>query len=163
MSNFFSIDSDKTFPFFCEACLMGKPTSEQSPDPRYCLSCFDFLLEEVERDTSRHERQWKPYTSSEDTAHIPNHVRPIMSTPNRKISEVDSFRPRGRPGSYKKHTLPEDTIKQLSKEGLGSKAIATRLKNENGIQVSYKTIQRVLSGIRRHSQDDKEHLERLYV
>lgn len=34
--------------FFCEACLIGKPLEEQSPDPRYCQSCYVFLLHESE-------------------------------------------------------------------------------------------------------------------
>lgn len=40
--------------------------------------------------------------------------------------------------------LPQNKIKGLYKQGLGSKAIATRLKRE-GYKVSYKTVQRLLS------------------
>ena len=47
-------------------------------------------------------------------------------------------------GCYKKKDLPEDYIMQLADAGMGSKAIATRLKSELGIEVSYKTIQRLL-------------------
>ena len=42
--------------------------------------------------------------------------------------------------------LPDYEIKQLHNNGMGSKAIAAQLKREHGIDVSYKTVQRVLSG-----------------
>ena len=32
--------------FWCEACLIGKPGSDTSPDPRYCQDCYGFLLKE---------------------------------------------------------------------------------------------------------------------
>jgi len=32
--------------FFCQVCLTGKPLDDQSHDPQYCLSCFEFLLNE---------------------------------------------------------------------------------------------------------------------
>ena len=49
----------------------------------------------------------------------------------------------------KHRRLPEDLIKQLSRKDMGSKAIAAKLKRDKGIKVSYKTIQRVLSGERK--------------
>ena len=45
----------------------------------------------------------------------------------------------------KHRSLPDDLIEQLAGEGMGSKAIAAKLKGESGIEVSYKTIQRRLS------------------
>ena len=71
-----------------------------------------------------------------------------MSTLNPPNLTVDNFRPTGRPKTYKKRLLPDDKIRQLHKDGMGAKAIATKLKREKGIIVSYKTIQRVLSGER---------------
>lgn len=32
--------------FFCQACLEEKPTGEQSPDRRYCQSCYNFLQQD---------------------------------------------------------------------------------------------------------------------
>ena len=49
----------------------------------------------------------------------------------------------------KRQRLPRGIILELHKDGLGSKAIATQLKTKQGIVISYKTIQRVLSGERR--------------
>ena len=72
-----------------------------------------------------------------------------MSTPDEKPVIVDKFKPRGRLKHYKKRELPEGLIRQLHGQGMGSKAITTKLKEETGIQVSYKTVQRILSGERR--------------
>lgn len=48
---YFSSDRDRTIiearGFFCKACLVGKLASEQSPDPRYCQGCYEFLSAEV--------------------------------------------------------------------------------------------------------------------
>ena len=77
-----------------------------------------------------------------------------MSTSDDKKTTVDIIKPsvakvtRGKRGP-KHRDLPGDLIKQLAGEGMGSKAIATQLKKEQGINVSYKTIQRVLSGERK--------------
>lgn len=71
-----------------------------------------------------------------------------MSTLIEEPTTVDKFKVSGRPKTYKKHPLPDNKIKQLHEEGTGYKAIATRLKNEQGITVSYQTIKRVLSGQR---------------
>ena len=39
--------------FFCQACLVGKPATERSPDLRYCQGCYEFLKEESERISSK--------------------------------------------------------------------------------------------------------------
>lgn len=69
------------------------------------------------------------------------------SISNEPSVTMDIFRPRGRPKHYEKRELPEELIRQLSSEGMGSRAIASTLKKRD-IIVSYKTIQRVLSGER---------------
>jgi hypothetical protein len=46
----------------------------------------------------------------------------------------------------KHRQLPDDSIRQWASEGAGSKAIASKLKAEHGITISYKTIQRRLKG-----------------
>ena len=76
-----------------------------------------------------------------------------MSTLNDKNSKVDIIEPsvakvtRGKRGPKQK-PLPQELIEQWASEGMGSKAIASQLKRGQGIDVSYKTIQRVLSGQR---------------
>ena len=70
-----------------------------------------------------------------------------MSISNEPSVTMDNFRPRGRPKAYEKRELPEELIRQLSSEGMGSRAIASTLK-KRAIIVSYKTIQRILAGER---------------
>ena len=74
-----------------------------------------------------------------------------MSTLESKKSEVDIIQPPvaitaiGKRGP-KFTELPDDLISQWAGEGMGSKAIAARLYDQ-GIFVSYKTIQRRLQGV----------------
>lgn len=77
-----------------------------------------------------------------------------MSTTKDKKSSMDIIKASvvtkeeiGRRGP-KKHQLPEQLIWELHNEDMGSRAIASKLKREQGIDVSYRTIQRVLSGER---------------
>ena len=46
-NRYFDIKRDmaiaKAGGFFCQACLVGKPAGEQSPDGRYCQGCYAFL------------------------------------------------------------------------------------------------------------------------
>ena len=51
---------EKAGSFFCEACLIGKPTSEASPDPRYCQDCYDFLTEEAKLLSGTRRPKWVP-------------------------------------------------------------------------------------------------------
>jgi len=140
--------------FFCQACLMGKSAAEQSPDQRYCQLCYDILLKEVEMLTGHQRAEWKPEIATKTTATVSQVGGGIMSTLERKNIEVDIIHPptmsraSGKRGP-KPRPLPEDVIKLLAGEGMGSKSIAARLKAEHDIKASYKTIQRVLSGERK--------------
>ena len=76
-----------------------------------------------------------------------------MSTLESTKNTVDiispSARSRANSGRGRRHkALPVELITQWAGEGMGSKAIASKLSNELGIKVSYKTIQRLLSGER---------------
>lgn len=150
--------------FFCEACLVGKSIIEQSPDSRYCRGCHGFLLKEAEILPDNKHPKWVPKAQSKkDSIGKIGHQKPIqvsgdmvlnMSTLNGKKSEVDIIPPLVATRTVlrrgpKHRQLPEDLIRQLAGEGMGSKAIATRLKIEYGRKISYKTIQRVLSGERK--------------
>jgi hypothetical protein len=140
--------------FWCEACLVARPLDNQSLDPRYCMSCYDFLNKEAEmlKETGTWRRPgWIAADCSnakigakkdEDT---PTPIPRNMSTLKDEKSTVDIIRPRMGKRGPKKKELPYDEIEQLYQDGMGAKAIATQLKRKRGIKVSYKTIQRLLA------------------
>jgi hypothetical protein len=144
--------------FWCESCLIAKALSDQSPDERYCQSCYDFLFGEADilqeknslafRITSP---DWLPqdgrksnFSPLKTPTPIPNHSQNLSTSKKEKIT-VDIFQPRTRKRGPKKMELPEKKIREMSKAGIGSKAITGRLRAEYGIHVSYKTIQRLLA------------------
>jgi len=141
--------------FSCQACLVGTPAAEQSPDPRYCQTCYDILFKEAGMLSGGKRPAWipkpqKPEKAGKKQYRIPQHGDGIMSTLESKKFEVDIIHPPDATRTSvkrgpKHRPLPEGLINLLAGEGLGSKAIAARLKTEFGITVSYKTIQRVLS------------------
>lgn len=142
--------------FWCNACLIARPLDDQSPDKRYCFGCYNFLLKEAEMLSPKQGRpQWLPQAGelTKKTADVSGHTPLIMSTLESKEIKVDiiqssvSARPIVKRGP-KHRDLPEGLIRQLANEGMGAKAIATRLTGE-GVTVSYKTIQRLLSGQRK--------------
>lgn len=153
---YFDIKKDLTHPCWCEACIVGKKQREMSLDPRYCQGCYELLVADAELQKGGTRRpSWiprpslgvtilggeKPKHSLEDT-HKENAIK---STSNEKHARVDKIRPSPLKRGRKQRKLPEELIRQLhDNEGLGSKAIATKLK-EQGITVSYKTIQRLLA------------------
>ena len=65
MSDYFNIKRDiaieRAGGFWCEACLVSHPLSKQSADPRYCSSCFKFLMDEAKLlPPSRGKPTWVP-------------------------------------------------------------------------------------------------------
>jgi len=161
-SGYFDVKRDiaieKAGGFWCHACLVSHPAREQSPDPCYCQGCYDFLLKEAETLTGHIKKpEWLPEASSKTAktaSPVSQYGGEIMSTLENPKNEVDIIHPSvatrtlGKRGPKHKK-LPEDLIGQLSAEGMGPKAIASKLKRELGIDVSYKTIQRLLSGERK--------------
>ena len=154
-NKYFDIKRDMAFPFFCQACLVGKPESERSEkDARYCNFCQPVI--EAEYAMQGRLTRYKPAKPESikslelfvDKDIYPAEEKAKMSTLNSPSLTVDNFRPQGRPKTYKKKILPEGQIRQFHNEGMGPKAIATKLKREQSIAVSYKTIQRILSGER---------------
>jgi hypothetical protein len=99
----------------------------------------------------------RPKLESEKQWGIPTDGAGNMSTLKRDKSEVDIIQPQGRELAHNKkrgpkhRELPGEFIMQLHEDGLGAKAIASRLKAEQGIWVSYKTIQRLLAGERKRT------------
>jgi len=133
---------------FCHACLDDKPATEASPDPRYCQGCYDFLLKEAELLPVGKHPQWAPRTPQKP---VVEPVQPASGAGHNNtgtpigsgiMSTVKANNKRG----PKHKALPVELIVQWVGEGMGSKAIASKLNNELGIKVSYKTIQRLLSG-----------------
>ena len=151
------IEIERADGFFCEACLVGEPRDDMSPDPRYCQSCYEFLLKEAEmlRGTTKRP-MWipKPQKGRKRQYQVSSVGDRIMSTLENPKNEVDiirrsvATRTLGKRGPKHK-PLPEDVIRRLSAESMGSKAIVAKLKTELGIDISYKTIQRLLSGERK--------------
>lgn len=152
--------------FFCHACLDDKPATEDSPDPRYCQGCYDFLVKEAEMLSGGKRPAWIPKEGKighQKSIQVSGDVVLNMSTLNDKKFEVDIIQPsvgkvtREKRGP-KQQALPQELIKQWAGEDMGSKAIASRLNSELGIKVSYKTIQRVLSGERQFDKQTENNL-----
>jgi hypothetical protein len=141
--------------FWCEACLVARPLGKRSPDERYCQGCYDFLLKEAEMLTGHIKKEtWIPRKNGQQNQpYVSQYGGGIKSTLGDKKIGVDIIQPsvvkdtRGKRGPKPK-VLPYDLINQWAGEGMGSKAIASKLNNELGIKVSYKTIQRTLAGVR---------------
>jgi hypothetical protein len=148
-------------PFFCQACLVDKEHSEMSHiDSRYCQGCYDFLLKEAERLSDGRRPAWIPVPSadavspkleSEKQWGILGDGAKIMSTLISDKSKVDTMQAQDSKLIHEKRgpkhrKLPKEFIIQLHGERLGSNAIATLLRTDRGTTVSYKTVQRILSG-----------------
>lgn len=142
--------------FWCETCVVARPLKEQSPDPRYCQGCYEFLLKEAELLGGR-KPTWAPKDSQPVTRRPPEPVgepvQPASGVGHNYIgtrigsgimSTLESKKDDGKRGPKHK-ALPRELIKQWAGEGMGSRAIASRLNNELGIEVSYKTVQRALA------------------
>lgn len=120
---YFSIKRDNEIiaagDFFCQACVVGKPLDDQSPDPRYCISCYEVLLKEAELLDPHHRPKWIPKqpridkkqpvgvagvtrngvdaspVSQNDVSKIPDSViSPVLTTP---IQNKGIMKHRGRP------------------------------------------------------------------
>ena len=81
---YFDIGNDNSIitggGFFCGACLVSKPAGEQSDDPRYCHSCFKFLIDEVELLNKKDKiPAWVPSVNA--TEINPGGVIPLKSIP----------------------------------------------------------------------------------
>jgi hypothetical protein len=78
--------------------------------------------------------------------------RANMSTLDDKRTRVDKLepvtpkRPIGRKPGPRPMFLPTDRVRHLAGQGLGAKAIATLLRRDDQLDVSYKTVERLLRG-----------------
>ena len=142
--------------FYCAACLIGKPLDDISPDPRYCLGCYEFLLKEAEMVHPSRKPPWvprQPEIAGKKLCGVSQHGAGIMATVKDKKSEVAIIQPTVATGTLpkrgpKQKVLPIDLIMQWTSEGMGYKRISARLKVEHGIEVGFRTIARVVKGER---------------
>lgn len=158
--------------FFCQACLVGKPLDDQSPDPRYCHFCYDFLRKEAEQITGRHGWIPKPKGPEEILPDAPqsppvgqkvvakildNEIIPpsngnrIMHRAKQATNHVVHNSFPGPVNSPKRgpkfRGLPDDLIIQWASKGMASRAIAMKLKRDYKIQVDHSVIVRRLQRV----------------
>ena len=78
-NGYFNIERDleieKVGGFFCQACVVSKPASELSADPRYCLGCYEVL---------NHEPQTPENATEENHQNTPQ-TQPVSKEPVAKI------------------------------------------------------------------------------
>jgi hypothetical protein len=117
------------------ACLVGRTADEQSPDPRYCQGCYDFLLQEIEINP---KGSWKPKKPGELTeSHSEGSDKPYNeqeTATNPVIEEID---------------MVGDVIvkiQELATRGKSTRQIAAMLQ-DRGLKLSHMTIARRLQGI----------------
>lgn len=151
------IEIEKAGGFWCHTCLVSHPETEQSPDPRYCQECCEFLLKEAEMLPPKSGRpQWIPKAGevSKKAADVSGYAPQITATVKGKKSKVAIIppavgaRPTIKRGPKHRADLPVEQIMQWAGEGMGSKKITAKLKAEYDITVSFRTIARILSGQR---------------
>ena len=148
--------------FWCNACLGAVPLDDQSPDPRYCLGCYEFLLKEAKRLNPGKRSKWIPKKPRRGRGLKPQPLPDAsasMDTIKEKTMKPSStltnyvHPPKANTGLAKSkrgpkvHELPEDLIRQWASQGKSPQAIAKKLADEHHIFASYKTIKRRLQGV----------------
>jgi len=149
--------------FFCQACLVGRPMAERSPDLRYCHSCCDFLLEEAQMITSHRRPKWIPKVPNakqnggevtQKTAQVlgvgDKQKEVLVDTKSKNAHAYQNLtlgRSKVNVGGRPKKDVPIRLIKELSKGGLSIGGIVKELKTQ-GCILGTTTVSRVLSGQR---------------
>lgn len=115
--------------FWCGICLVARPNSEASPRDGRCLACYETLHQEPTPPTI-----------------------PIKETWDIIASDLSDVKPQAQDTAGKRgprhHALPIPLIKQLAAEKKSSREIANEVKLQTKTKVSYRTVQRILSGQR---------------
>lgn len=140
------IAMERTGGVFCHACLTGR--TDHSPDPRYCQRCYDFLAVEAQLlQVTRPGANpgWLPQGSrTAEKGHTQAVARGHNSAPTVSMAPgkplIMSTSKRG----PKNRVFPWELITKLAGEGLAPKTIAARLYAQQGVKISYKTIERKL-------------------
>ena len=123
--------------FFCESCLVGKPKTDISPDPRYCQGCYDFLVKEAEMLSGKGRPAWMPRTPPPEPAltssgYVPDRAKAVPKLKHKEITIGVIGTP-----------LEIVIVRKLHEGGVSIRAIEKKLKAE-GIKTSRSTIQRIL-------------------
>lgn len=136
------IEIEKAGGFWCHTCLVSHPATEQSPDPRYCQGCYEFLLKEAEMLSPGKYPKWipKPQRTQENQCPIAKYGSGVLAA-TKAIPAKTPPRVGGRPVL----DLPFELIKELQDQGYGATEIRRQLKDKD-IEVSMRTLYRVLSG-----------------
>ena len=129
--------------FFCQACVVGKPLDDISPDPRYCQGCYDVMVAEAELLTERgitKKPQWIPRkVENMDT-------RPAATTPTGKNKPCKKPVTAGIKGDSKYIDDVTAKIGDMSQRGMSCRTIQEEL-SKDGVTISYRTIARRLQGV----------------
>jgi len=154
----FSIQRDKQYPCFCDACLVGKTEDEMSEkDARYCVDC-QLIVEEGYAQLGQHKQYLKQLynqkieaLNSEDNQTYPQKEKEVLLPTKNATSQIYQNPTENRPipnvGGRPKKDVPAQLIKELSGKGMGIKRIVRELKRQ-GVFLSSMTVSRVLSGAR---------------
>jgi len=118
--------------FWCQTCVVARPLKEQSPDPRYCKSCYVFLKAEASLITSTKRPGWIPKKQSPVSGGVDSTLPPVKS------------RPDASQGHPKIKRLPRKRILEMANAGISPRIIAGRLKAGYRIKVSGKDISHYL-------------------
>lgn len=145
--------------FYCAACLVDKPLDDRSPDPRYCLGCYEFLLSEATQLPPKKRPVWIPRIKTLKKKAKPVLIKKCAKTPKKKhppkippaivFAQPDSDSrgaggiPGGRPGAV----LPVGKIIQWADQDMKVPDILKKLESQ-GIKVSRRTIYNILAGQR---------------
>lgn len=145
---YFDITRDMDYPFFCEACLVGKKESQMSEkDTRFCVDCQPVVEYEYAL-AAEHRNRKSGYVGvalreldvdKEEKILLPTDLENTHEY--QKVARPPLLPPRGRP----RKDIPFNLIHKLFNQGLGVKQIAKELKE---YKLSAMTVSRVLSGER---------------
>lgn len=139
--------------FFCNGCLVGRPSSESSPDARYCRQCYDFLGKEAELLPPCKGPAWvpkeggKPRRQKHDKGNTTQYSRCEVFAHAAITADNDFGKKLPNKNGRPLLNLPVDKILRLAGGGTGVPEILKVL-DSDGVRVSRRTIYSILSGQR---------------
>jgi hypothetical protein len=149
-NGYFNIKRDNKFiaagtHFWCQVCLIARPLSDHSPDPRYCQSCYDFLVEEAKLLNKWKLPDWVPITKGKkavkeqgvEVLRIPEVLAGINGVPAKTQPRENNQ------GGRPRLNLPVKQIRKWQREGYGATEIKRRLA-DSGVRVSMRSLYRML-------------------